>query len=781
MMNPSSPNSCPQCGEALLAGFNGLCPTCLALVGFGAGLSASETVQAEPGGEPSPKRKPVLSPTLRYFGDYQLIEEIARGGMGVVHKARQVRLNRVVAVKMILSGKLATEADVKRFHTEAEAAANLRHPNIVAIHEVGEHEGHHYFSMDYVEGKNLAEVARESPMPAGKAAALIKTLAEAVHHAHQRGTLHRDLKPSNVLIDTEGQPHITDFGLAKQMSRDSELTQTGAVLGTPAYMPPEQASGRHEQVGPASDVYSLGAMLYHLLTGRAPCVGGTPAATLNKVMEEEPVALSKLNPRTPPDLETICLKCLEKPTERRYHSARELAEELGRFLNHEPILAKPASASRKVWSWLSKHPWFLVGAATFAGLGLLGFAYGLWEQVQYVEWKANHPAQQFSGPRLSRWWNEDAWATLFFTGIALLLFKWSQDVRGQRMNLPITRLQTSLGVISGLFFLVAGLAGTQNGIADYVWLGNHLQYLGVIMIHGFIPCLFGALTLLQPFRSRRTTHIGDAPEEESQFLPVFHGPVIMNPGVTALGWCVLFVAFGVVAYFAMPMGRYPELKGAWAGPASASMLVWLRVLFFTGEVATAIYVAAFRTLLVRKAPVWMLTVGCLVLGGDLLCKVFFLPGTSGTESWLAGLAGGLVMARICRMRRAEAADIAAAKLLANEEERRLTAQFGSRTLRVSVLWAVVALMILAALTDFRNQWVWSLAVIGLSAIQPPLFMAWLATHKIRLALVLVLIFGWIFLPGGFQDLTRMNTLAPLAVGYAAGFVLLLAARLRKHH
>lgn len=334
---------------------------------------------------------------IQYFGDYELLEEIARGGMGVVYKARQTSLNRMVAVKMILAGQLATEADIRRFHTEAEAAANLQHPNIVAIHEVGEHEDRHYFSMDYVAGQNLAALVREGPLPPAQAAEMVKTIAEAIQYAHQRGILHRDLKPQNVLIDEQDRPRVTDFGLAKRTGEDSGLTQTGAVMGSPSYMPPEQATGRHDQVGPPSDVYSLGAILYQLLTGKAPFVGETPLATLRKVVEEDPVPPSKHNPLSPPDLETICLKCLEKKPERRYHTARALAEELERFLNHEPILARPASEWRKVSAWMLKHPWLITAALALIGsvafLGLASLVYGLWEHSQLGAWRSSHPGE----------------------------------------------------------------------------------------------------------------------------------------------------------------------------------------------------------------------------------------------------------------------------------------------------------------------------------------------------------------------------------------------------
>jgi serine/threonine protein kinase len=323
---------------------------------------------------------------VRYFGDYELQEEVARGGMGVVWKARQESLNRTVAVKMILAGTLAGEAEVQRFRREAEAAASLQHPNIVSIHEVGAHDGQHYYSMDYIAGRDLGALLRESgPQPPARAAECLQTIAEAVHYAHQRGTLHRDLKPQNVLMDADGVPHITDFGLAKFVERDDSLTRTGAAMGSPSYMPPEQAAGHFDQVGPHSDVYALGAILYELLTGRPPFRAETAMATMRQVMESEPVAPRKLNPAIPPDLETICLKCLEKNPARRYSSARALAEELGRFLKHEPIQAVRASAIRKVENWLRRHPWTLTGAASLAIMVLVGLLYWQYERVKFLE------------------------------------------------------------------------------------------------------------------------------------------------------------------------------------------------------------------------------------------------------------------------------------------------------------------------------------------------------------------------------------------------------------
>ena len=301
---------------------------------------------------------PAASPlgVVRYFGDYELLEEIGRGGMGVVYKARQVSLNRIVALKMILAGQLASEADVQRFHTEAEAAANLDHPGIVPIHEVGVHQGQHYFSMGYVEGQSLAEMVREHPLPAKQSAAYLKAIAEAIHYAHQKGILHRDLKPSNVLIDRAGHPRITDFGLAKRVADDRGLTVSGQLLGTPSYMSPEQAAGKSRETGPRSDVYSLGALLYELLTGRPPFRAETPLETLRQVLDAEPAPPRLLNPTAPRDLETICLKCLEKDPRRRYASAQELGDELQRFLDGRPIQARPISAADRAWRWCRRNP-----------------------------------------------------------------------------------------------------------------------------------------------------------------------------------------------------------------------------------------------------------------------------------------------------------------------------------------------------------------------------------------------------------------------------------------
>jgi serine/threonine protein kinase len=340
--------------------------------------------------------------TLRYFGDYEIMEELGRGGMGVVYKARQVNLNRTVALKLILAGQLASLSEVRRFRTEAEAAAMLDHTNIVPIHEIGEHEGRHYFSMKLVEGPTLGRVIencklRIEKLPIGRGqtsaapdqfqilnsqfsiAHLMTSIARAVHYAHQRGVLHRDLKPSNILLDARGEPHLTDFGLAKMLERDSGMTHSAAIMGTPNYLAPELAAGKIKEVTTAADVYSLGAILYELLAGRPPFHEETVAATLDKVRHAEPPSPLAVNPAVPRDLATICLKCLEKDPMRRYRSALELAKDLERFTRGEPITARPVTHAERVWRWCHRQPALAVTLTTLCIVLGLGIAGMLWQ------------------------------------------------------------------------------------------------------------------------------------------------------------------------------------------------------------------------------------------------------------------------------------------------------------------------------------------------------------------------------------------------------------------
>ncbi|MHC4404327.1 MAG: cation:dicarboxylate symporter family transporter [Planctomycetota bacterium] len=323
------------------------------------GAAATIAVPGESSATPRPRPREAFRGR---FGDYDLLEKVASGGMGVVYRARQRSLNRVVALKMIKAGELASEEEILRFHTEAEAAANLRHPNIVAIYEVGEHEGRHYFSMDYIEGKSLSELIDEGGIPFDKAAEHVRTVALAIDYAHQHGILHRDLKPPNVLIDASGQPKVTDFGLAKRIGSGSDLTIPGSALGSPPYMSPEQASGKHDEVGTASDVYALGAVLYELITDRPPFAGESPFEVLRQVTDTEPTAPRLIDREIPQDLETICLKCLAKHPKDRFDSAGELADELGRYLAGESILTGPLGVA----GGPSRLTWYIAGAILLA-------------------------------------------------------------------------------------------------------------------------------------------------------------------------------------------------------------------------------------------------------------------------------------------------------------------------------------------------------------------------------------------------------------------------------
>ncbi|MBE0544230.1 MAG: protein kinase [Verrucomicrobia bacterium] len=294
---------------------------------------------------------------LGSFGDYDLLEELGHGGMGVVYKARQCSLHRVVALKMLLGGQFAGKVALGRFRAEAELAAQLQHPNIVAIHEIGEQDGLPYFTMDFVPGHSLVDLVRDHPLPARAAAGYVQTIARAIHYAHEQGVLHRDLKPSNILIDAFDQPRITDFGLAKRLTGStSDLTVSGQALGSPNFMPPEQAAGKHKTSGPTSDIYGLGAILYYLITGRPPFMAENVSAAVRQVLENEPVSPRVLNPGVPRDLETLCLKCLQKEAKQRYASAAEVADELERFLRGEPILARPVSTITHLWRWCRRKP-----------------------------------------------------------------------------------------------------------------------------------------------------------------------------------------------------------------------------------------------------------------------------------------------------------------------------------------------------------------------------------------------------------------------------------------
>src|SRR6266566_1100654 len=347
---------CAECGATVFADApQGVCSVCL----FRTGLASLDNGDDE-------AFEPTVARMLKDFGDYELLEEIGRGGQGVVYRARQKSLNRIVALKVIGLGHWATEAHVKRFRLEAEAAASLEHPGIVPIHEVGERDGSCYFSMQFIEGGQLDEVVRSAtadsscgeraPMPIRQAVELIVKVARTVHYAHEHGILHRDIKPGNILLDANGEPHLTDFGLARLLESESTITRTLEVMGTPSYMAPEQASGETAKLSSGTDVYGLGAVLYQLLTGHPPFAGGTTYKTIRLLLNTEPRQPRLWNRKIDRDLSTICLKCLEKDPKRRYSSALALAEDLERWLRHEPIRARHTGVFTRGKKWVRRNP-----------------------------------------------------------------------------------------------------------------------------------------------------------------------------------------------------------------------------------------------------------------------------------------------------------------------------------------------------------------------------------------------------------------------------------------
>ena len=375
--------TCPKCGAEIFSDApEGLCSRCVLkaalnvfphAVATGDDGGSPKDVQAAEVSAARDRKAACAAELLGELGDYELLEEIGRGGQGVVFRARQKSLNRIVALKVIRLGQWASKAHLRRFRLEAEAAARLEHPGIVPIHDVGERDGSCYFSMKFVEGGQLDEIARSAtadssggerrPMPIRRAAELIAKIARTVHYAHEHGILHRDIKPGNILLDAKGEPHLTDFGLARLVESESSVTQTLDVLGTPSYMSPEQASGNNAAVSSVTDVYGLGAVLYQLLTGQPPFAGGATYETIKLLLDTEPRQPRLLNPKIDRDLSTICLKCLEKDPKRRYMSALALAEDLERWLQHEPIQARHSGIFTRATKWVRRNPSIAVMAA----------------------------------------------------------------------------------------------------------------------------------------------------------------------------------------------------------------------------------------------------------------------------------------------------------------------------------------------------------------------------------------------------------------------------------
>src|SRR6266516_7850666 len=370
---------CRKCGAKIFSDApEGLCAKCVLKTALmmppDAPVAARDdggpaaNVEANAAAAPHSKKAARAVELLGELGDYELLEEIGRGGQGVVFRARQKSLNRTVALKVISLGQWASKAHLKRFRLEAEAAAHLEHPGIVPIHEVGERDGQCYFSMKFIEGGQLDEVVKQTPMSIRQAVELIAKVARTVHYAHEHRILHRDIKPGNILLDAKGEPRLTDFGLARLVETESTVTRTMEVLGTPSYMAPEQAVGNNAAVSEATDVYGLGAVLYQLLTGQPPFAGGTTYETIKLLLDTDPRQPRQLNPKIDRDLSTICLKCLEKDPKRRYSSALAVAQDLERWLKHEPILARHTGIFTRGKKWIRRNPTSALLAASLMAL-----------------------------------------------------------------------------------------------------------------------------------------------------------------------------------------------------------------------------------------------------------------------------------------------------------------------------------------------------------------------------------------------------------------------------
>src|SRR5215475_9633029 len=378
---------CPKCDAEIFSdAAEGLCTACLLETGLGLFTPVDESVLFDVNVARKRNGAPDKSVAPGSLGDYELQEEIGRGGQGVVYRARQKSLNRTVALKVLSTGHWTTQPRLKRFRLEAETAASLDDPNIVPIYEIGECSGSCYFSMKLVEGAPLDQLVRHELPPVRRTAELIAKLSRAVHYAHQRGILHRDIKPGNILVDAKGEPHLTDFGLARLTEAESTVTRTIETLGTPSYMAPEQALGNNNQLTSATDVYGLGAVLYHLLTGHPPFAGGTTYDTIRLLLEAEPRQPRLWNPKIDRDLTTICLKCLEKDPQRRYPSALALAEDLERWLKHEPICARRTGIFGRGKKWVRRN---LLAAGLMASLVALAAA------MSVIVWKVG-PVGQLS-------------------------------------------------------------------------------------------------------------------------------------------------------------------------------------------------------------------------------------------------------------------------------------------------------------------------------------------------------------------------------------------------
>jgi eukaryotic-like serine/threonine-protein kinase len=527
---------CVAAGASL---FSGAARSRVRAGGAGSADAADITHEHTPDGAGPVGAKMPATAALRQFADYELLEELGRGGMGVVYKARQVSLDRIVALKMVLRGDLASAADLARFRTEAEAAAQLDHPGIVPVYEVGDHEGQPYFTMKYVAGTTLARQLAEGPLAAREAAMLLAPVARAIHFAHTRGVLHRDLKPSNILIDTEGRPHVSDFGLAKRVEGDSNLTLSGAILGTPSHMAPEQAAGTRGKLGPASDVYSLGTILYQMLTGRPPFQAASPVDTVLLVLEQDPLPPRLVNPRADRELEMIALKCLQKPQDLRYESAKLLADDLEAFLADEPTAARSGVFSQVLArAFRETHH-----ATVLENWGLLWMWHSLALLVtclltNFLQWRGTTSAL----PYVALWTaGLGTWAAIFWTlrrraGPVTFVERqiahvWAASMISivvlfyveMMLGLPVLSLSPVLGLVGGMVFVVK--AGTLSGQFYFQAAALFATALGMAALQRLnIPLgltLFGVVSAgcfflpgLKYYRQRRAeeslaTQVGD--------------------------------------------------------------------------------------------------------------------------------------------------------------------------------------------------------------------------------------------------------------------------------
>ncbi len=459
------------------------------VVGCFSALDRLMPPQFSPESHPTTSTTGSLTPALNVrpmegsgvFGKYDLLGEVGRGGMGVVYKARQRDLNRIVALKMILASEWASAEEIRRFQAEARAVARLRHRNIVAIHEIGEQLGRHFFAMDFVEGESLSLIVARGALAPEQAARWMVAIAKAVEHLHSQGIVHRDLKPSNVLIDSAGEPVVMDFGLAKIFDSDDGATRSGAILGTPSYMSPEQAAGRNSLISTRSDVYSLGAMLYEMLSGRPPFREANPLDTLVQVIEGEPTLLRQLVATIPRALELICCKCLEKDPARRYASAAELAADLTRFLQGDPVEAHHGGAWQSVERWVRRQPSLAVHLAAISCVVVI-------VQLWYWTTETDPVAHALVMFVLGVWW--------------LSSVLWQQLLNRDRLP-TFSRVGTIVGDVA-LLTAALVLSGWTNGTllvvypllitASGLWFRVKLVWLMTLAAE----VAFAALLLLQP-------------------------------------------------------------------------------------------------------------------------------------------------------------------------------------------------------------------------------------------------------------------------------------------